>query len=148
LNIKSKVHLIRKTIHIGLAVLILLSSSGLIVNKHFCQNILVDTSFYVEATSCHEETQSLSVPKTSHDCDEEFEATDCCKDVSNLLKIETEQQIEVTDIQFPKIEINSDFQLISAQYAYLTEAHNQGRYKYASPLLVYDIFIDLQSFLC
>jgi hypothetical protein len=102
----------------------------------------------MEATSCHEESQISSAPRTSHNCDEEFAKNDCCKDVSDLLKIETEQQVEVTDTQFSQIDLNSDFLLNSEHYSNLLEAHNQGRYKYASPLLVYDIFIDLQSFLC
>jgi hypothetical protein len=110
--------------------------------------VLVDAAIYMEATSCHEKNNFSSLVESSQNCDEGYTQKDCCKDVSSLLKIETEQQAELTDVQLPKIEINSDFQIFSEQYSILIEAHNQRRLKYASPLLVYDLFIDLQSFLC
>ncbi len=142
-------HLIKKTIHIGLALIILLSSSGLMINKHFCQNVLVDASFYTEASSCHEGKEAYLAPlRSSNKSGEELDKNNCCKDVSSFLKVETEQQVEFAPDKLPEVDIYSDYHLRSEQYVLIIQAHKKERYKYATPLLVNDIFKDLQSFLC
>ena len=140
--------MIKKTIHIGLALLILLSSSGLIINKHFCQNELVDTAFYSQAASCHESIVVCKAVCDSQNSDELIHAQDCCKDVSSLLKVKTEQKIEIVSIQLTKSQLNIDLRPISwISLAFFDTNHNPWD-KYSPPLLVSDLLVDLQTFLC
>jgi hypothetical protein len=137
--------LIKRSLHIILAISVLLSSTGLVISKHFCQNELIDVAFYAKATSCHPETNQ-ELP-TSNENDS-IQLNDCCKDVSNHLKVEPEQQASP---QFNPIDPISDTYLpaINAvQYVSICYIHQLERYRYKPPLLVYDIPVNLQVFLC
>ena len=48
--------MIQKIVHIVLAMMVLLSSSGFIVQRHFCQNELKSVSIYLKPDHCHTES--------------------------------------------------------------------------------------------
>lgn len=137
--------MIKRSLHIILAISILLSSTGLVISKHFCQNELVDIAVFSKAISCQGEGNNHLPYSTEGEL---IHRKDCCKDSSNHLKVEVEQQAEA----------QSDFSKnIKTQEAPLThasiieETHVSSllnRFKYKPPLLVYDISVNLQVFLC
>ena len=75
--------MIKATGHIILSFLLLLSTSGLVVSKHFCGGKLISTSFYVEADSC---------------CD----SGDCCKNETEVFKLDEDIQVS-TMLELPQL---------------------------------------------
>lgn len=76
----------QKTLHIGLMLLVYLSSTSLMISKHYCSDTLMGTSFMTEAESCH---NSEPAKKTcpNHPVDKK-ERKDCCSSEFQLIKTE------------------------------------------------------------
>ena len=85
--------LIYKVGHIILAVLLFISSSGLLLNRHFCQNELKTVAFFVPAEGCHRSDGKVACPihqgMDKHQSKKEKKG--CCKDESELLKTDENQ---------------------------------------------------------
>lgn len=60
--------MIRRATHIILSFLLLVSTIGLSVSKHYCDGKLISTSFFIDADSC---------------CD----STDCCKNETEVFQL-------------------------------------------------------------
>jgi hypothetical protein len=128
-----------------LAISILLSSTGLVISKHFCQNELVDVSIFSKATSCQEEEDNCLPSSTEREL---IQPRNCCKDSSNHLKVEVEQQAEVQSDFFENI-TGQEIPLTNASINQETCVSSLlNRFKYKPPLLVYNIPVNLQVFLC
>ncbi len=85
-----------KTLNIVLAFFFLISSSGLIVNKHFCQKELKSTSLFVSPQSCHEKNKSKSCHHSQQktaSCQHQSaeEENQCCNTASEYIKLEQDQ---------------------------------------------------------
>lgn len=58
--------MLRKISHIGLIVLLLVSTMSMTINLHFCQHKLYDIGIFRQAHSCCMPSQSQSSEKTNH----------------------------------------------------------------------------------
>lgn len=73
-----------RILHIGLLITVLFSSTSLILNKHFCSNVLVNQTLMTVPGSCHSEDKAEDTcPLHAQDMNE-----DCCSNESQLLKTE------------------------------------------------------------
>lgn len=77
----------QKVFHILFASWIFISSTGLLVNRHFCQNDLKSTTLLVQAPSCHEEmaTEATCPLHAQHQVSDQ-ESNHCCQNESVLFK--------------------------------------------------------------
>ncbi len=139
--------MIQKILHITLATLILLSSSGLIINKHYCLDQLVSVAVMQEAEKCHIPQDDGASGKD--DQQERLQRADCCKDVSSFYKVSQEQKAETTTFSlFSLSDIDCTVLPQQALALSLVEACFPPFQQYKPPLLVWDLPVRFQRFLC
>jgi len=88
---------LHKTFSISLAFIVLFSTVSFTIEKHYCGDVLVDVSFFVEAKKCDMENMELLLKKT------------CCKDEVDIV----EGQDELTVVSFEDLDFEQQ-QLITA----------------------------------
>jgi len=82
--------------HGVLAALLLLSSSGITLNKHFCRGELRSQALFVRPTSCHAQAAAGRPACPFHDAaasPEEDAENGCCDERSIVLKQDGPQQV-------------------------------------------------------
>ncbi len=124
--------MIQKYIHIPLAILLLVGSSGFIVNSHFCGEAL----------------KSLTMNAPSHGCcDKDEMPTDCCHDVSEYFMVdEFQAQVSISQtINAPLLYV-IDYFIASGLFPEDTSSQLFVDLK-SPPLTESKIFIRIQSFL-
>jgi hypothetical protein len=148
-------------LHIVLALLVFISSTGFLINKHYCQGALKETAFLVKAKSCHErnakkhsteahagmppncpmhQSKSTDIP-----CEEK---KDCCNNESEFVKLETDQ--EVTTLKLPGLNIPVFTSIVVFALTLepvdpeIIPVHFQN---YRPPPILYDVPATLQTFL-
>lgn len=144
-----------RILHITLAFLIFVSSTGFTLNSHFCQNTLQSVAIFLTPKNCHERAAShctMAMPKNccakkKTSC-EVSDDKDCCKDTSQFAK---------ADIDFTPFTV-SDFQINLPVFAHIlpisytiktTLNDRLIRFKnYIPPPLIRNIPLLIQSFLC
>jgi len=144
--------LLAQLFHISLAFLVLFSTSGLTVSKHYCSGVLKNVAIWAEAAPCHANKALKSCPlhadMTMPDHDT-APSNNCCDTRSEFFKTNTEQAEIATDFTL------EDYPVVVAALRVLTDLHplvndsKTTRYLfYKPPLLVYDLPVSLQTFLC
>lgn len=84
-------------LHIVLALITLLSSTGVVLNKHYCQGNLKNATFFVQPHSCHTADR---MPACSHH-QSESEDNGCCSNHADYLKQKIDLQQVGFDTQVP-----------------------------------------------
>jgi hypothetical protein len=93
-----------------MAIQIFTGSLGLVLNRHYCQEELKSTAFFLQPPSCHEQEALKGHPPScpmhasmgAGACEEKKEGdNNCCDNTSKWLKAEQEQQIPLQDL--PKV---------------------------------------------
>ena len=84
-----------RSVNIILALLVFISSSGLVLNKHYCMNELKNTALFFKAKSCHEESPMANCPMHKHMASSEKK--DCCNDETEYIKSEVDQIQTIAD---------------------------------------------------
>ena len=79
---------------IFLTLLVISSTTSFAIDKHYCGDTLVDTSFFAKATSCGMDSNEL--PKDS--CS--FKKKDCCSDIQILIEGQDDLKGSLDDFQF------------------------------------------------
>ncbi|MFK7972482.1 MAG: hypothetical protein AB8F95_19080 [Bacteroidia bacterium] len=137
--------MLRSVIHIILAGLVLLSSSGVIVQKHYCFGKLRSTSLFTEAEKCAgAEVPNIEPfkPILHHDS---FNKKSCCDDSKAFFHVDFQENltaIQVVDIQcFMPGETT-----VLSPYSDIALSFNIERYK--PPLLFCNLSVRFQNFLC
>ena len=74
--------MLKKASHIILSMLLLLSTAGLAISKHYCGGELISTSLFVEADSC-------------------CESDDCCKNETEVFQLDEDFSVS-TAIELPE----------------------------------------------
>ncbi len=103
--------MILRILHIFLACLVLVSTTGLTINKHYCKNELKNVAFFVKAKACHE-TKKVTCPH--------HQPTDekpCCENTTDYFIADTDQvyptnHLEVTS--FDEIGIDPLFYVLTS----------------------------------
>lgn len=144
--------MIKNFIHIILALSVFLSSAGLLVNNHFCQNSYLKSSFFFSLGSCcemvkdgHCSSEKMACSADNHEEDEKK----CCKNKKKFFKFDQDQLIqefEKKSFEFKIVlkAINSIFQIdLPILDQILIHYLN-----YSPPLVVFDKQVRLQTFLC
>ena len=83
-----------RSLNIILALAVFLSSSGFVVNKHYCRGVVRNVAIFVHAKDCRHKTQSSSpatAPKSCHSQDKE--PKNCCSEESEYCKLDQDQQV-------------------------------------------------------
>jgi hypothetical protein len=121
------------------------------VSKHYCRGELKSVSLFVKATPCHENKKMKRCPMHSSDSDQKKDnGNGCCDTENDLFKVENDQ-IE-TAISFDLTDYPVFFAVLSIIVPGLeiNDEDNKTRhfFTYKPPLLVYDLPVSLQTFLC
>lgn len=124
-----------------LGILIVFSSMGFSLSKHYCQGELKETALFVKAKACHE------VEKAScHKHPTGLAQENCCNDEQDYIKgidLETSLLIKVCAPDLPAV--------INKPLSFFTKSiFNKELIRFSNsppPLIVKDIIIFVQSFL-
>lgn len=142
-------------LNIILAALVFISSTGFVINKHYCQGELKETALVVKAKSCHEKEldDRANMPancpmhqsKNSSGCEEK---KGCCDNETEFVKLDIDQDIvsfEYQKLQIPQLAtilvFATDFNL---EETITSPVHFKN---YKPPLIVCDVPVSLQTFL-
>jgi hypothetical protein len=115
----------------AMAVLVLISTLSVSIEKHYCGDHLVDVAIFSEAESCGMEMTDMDL-STSEDGPSISKKT-CCTDVVNLLEGQDELSVEKTK------ELNSHQKVFIFSFAYTfsglfeLEPQNHSPFEYYSP---------------
>lgn len=149
-----------KLLNIILAFLVITSSTGFVINQHYCQGELKGTAFMVKAKTCHdsasESEQSLHLADMPANCPMHQtsksssceEKKGCCNDETEFVKLDIDQ--EISSLKLPEISIPviSAILVFSYQLNYLSPELSPVPYlNYKPPLIVCDLPASLQTFL-
>ena len=147
---QSIVSLVRKTIHILLAFLVISSSSGLVVNQHYCFDDLVSVAYFLPANSCI--PAQKKEPSGSHSQQvpqKKIDRKSCCSNQTDLLKVAQEQQGQFFELQVHVEKVVHPFLLGTLSMGFPIPATDNIYYvNYRPPLLAKDISVHLQVFRC
>jgi hypothetical protein len=89
----SKIKRLRnRSLSIGLIFLLILSSTGIVLNKHFCQDELRSVHLFAQAKSCQQQAPERPACPLHPPADQQDEHQDCCDNKSEYHKTDTEQQ--------------------------------------------------------
>ncbi|WP_020537434.1 HYC_CC_PP family protein [Lewinella cohaerens] len=141
--------MLRKVFHILLAVLVFVSSSGLVFSKHYCQGVLKNTSLFAEAAPCHGVSKAAKCPRHAPAQEDGLDKKDCCDTQTDFLKVEDAQLSTLADlliVDTPAFLAVLFFFLPFEVIAADTKTRHDLHYK--PPLLVCDLSVSLQTFLC
>jgi len=129
-----------KSISTVLALLVLVSTFSFTIDKHFCENFLVDHAIFSMATSC-------GMDMDSHSGTDSMDQDNCCTNQSISVNCQDELK---TSFQMP--DLNQQLFLTAFTYSYinlfegLPQQVNPFKY-YTPPLIVKDIPVLNDTFL-
>jgi hypothetical protein len=129
-----------------LALLVFISSSGLVLNKHYCMNELKNIAIFFKAKSCHEE--SIMANCSMHKHLVSHEKKDCCNDETEYIKSDIDQMQTTADVL-------SFQQIVQPGMALLLSNEDSSSFykqlihylNYKPPLLACNVLVRFQAFL-
>ena len=123
--------------HIAIAFILLINTTGVMLNSHYCGEYLASFSVFLNAKPCCEN-------------EKESDMGNCCHDETLVLQMD-EDFVKANPESFNTL---PDFTYLLQEFTFLTalfttsEDHSSAKYFYYSPpLLAADIPIEVQSFL-
>ena len=140
--------MIKKSLHIILAFLLLISTSGFSISTHFCQNQLQDLQLFCQAKTCGElQAQKESCHKTSSKQPKACKKG-CCESKSDFYQLDLDQQTTSTEPKPLNIKVLTAL-LFSALNIESPSADKKSTdyFNYKPPLIVCDYTAELQTFL-
>lgn len=144
--------MLTRIFHITLAVLLFISSTGFVVNKHYCQDELKSMALFIQAEACHKEKAVRSCPfhASPHEEGQQKEGKKgCCDDKAEYVKSDDEQlaQSFKIDLELNPVLVSAINVPLSIELPSIDE-HSLHYLNYKPPLIVFDIPVRLQTFLC
>lgn len=143
-------NLIQKSIHIVVIFSVLLSTTGLVIHKHYCQDELKSVSFLVEADHCHETApMPPSCPfHSSHDTKNSV-PSDCCDNEVEYLKSDQDLQIESNQNSISQTFVHQIVYYVVNEWILSELICSFPHYlNFKPPLIVCNVILFLQTFLC
>lgn len=139
--------MIQRIAHIILAFLLFISSAGLVINKHYCQNELKSMALFAEAEGCHQ-AKKMSCPMHA-DQEEDNHKKGCCDDETEFVKADEDQYVQSSKIELkvPPL-LFVDLPAIFNLEAPSLDKQSIHYLNYKPPLIVCDLPVLLQTFLC
>ena len=132
----------KQWLHITLALMLYISTAGISVHSHFCNEVLKDTNFWMQPESCH----SDKVHCINHQSKDQDDRS-CCDDEVSFEKMDIDflsMSVNILpDLDFMAIEVPS----LDAKNDLIKEG-KLGCKKYRPPPDDIPLFIRYQSFLC
>ena len=145
---ETKNKLLYRIAHITLAFLLLLSSTGIVFNKHYCGSELKSMAVFMEATPCHHAKARKACPLHGSG-DEEYqnEKKDCCNDKTEYVKSDNEQIAQFSQINLKNLPVLLDtvFAVFTIELP-VTDFHTLHYLTYKPPIVLNDISVLLQVF--
>ncbi|MEL7221010.1 MAG: hypothetical protein AAGJ93_06805 [Bacteroidota bacterium] len=139
-----------RSLHILLASLIFISSMGLMMSRHYCKGELKSTAFFGEATPCHADKRMKNCPMhgSMPIDDKNPQKKGCCDTKNELVKHNLEHAeltfgLELTDYPLHVATLTGFFDDTIIGH----EGKTKRYLSYKPPLIVYDLSINLQTFL-
>lgn len=144
--------MIKKFIHLFLAVSVFLSSAGIWVNSHFCQEKYVGSSLFFSLGSCCSNMDSSPCSMETMSCKhgkKDQNEKNCCQNKKQYYKLDQTQEIqtlELKDFGFSKklialVPFTPKFETTTFQTKHFPQ-------NYSPPFIVYDRRVRFQTFLC
>jgi len=142
--------MIARLVHIMLSVVIFVGSTGVVFNKHYCQNQLKSSAVFFHAIPCYAKEKTQGCPMhAAMQMAHQSNAGGCCDDRVDFVKSDN-------DKISPFIHTLSDlaFDLVPAFCAIVLEptvsfdTRTIHYLNYKPPLIVCDPHAELQTFLC
>ncbi len=126
---------LHKSFTVSLALLVLFSTVSFTIEKHYCGEVLVDVSVFIESEKCAMETQEMAMKKS------------CCKDEVDVVEGQDELLKTFHDFDFEQQQF-----LISFVYSFINLFEGEPKKviphkDYSPPNLVKDIIVLDQVFL-
>lgn len=140
--------MIKKSLHIILAFLLLISTSGFSISTHFCQNQLQDLQLFCQAKTCGElQAEKESCHKTSSEQPKACKKG-CCESNSDFYQLDLDQQTTSTTFKPLNIKVLTTI-LFAVLNIELPSADQKSTdyFNYKPPLIVCDYTAELQTFL-
>lgn len=133
-----------------MAFTIFISSTGLVLNKHYCQDQLKSQALFLAAKSCQHQ-KMVTVPCPVHGTMEvpADEDKNCCNNESEYLKADQ----DLINYSFEVEQVKPLLFLAAYAYAFLEspsfdQEASINYTHYRPPIIVYDRQVHLQTFLC
>ena len=142
-----------RILHITLAFLVFVSSTGFTLNSHFCQNTLQSVSVFLTPQNCHERAAHCSMSSAKSCCSKskkacsDSETKDCCEDTSQFAKAD----IDFTPFALEDFQLNLPLLLpqpISIHFEANLTTQLIRFQDYIPPPLIRNRPLLFQSFLC
>lgn len=133
--------MIAKILHITFAILVFLSSAGITVRKHYCQNKLESISF-LPTNSCCKSKKHSACKKSADNCKK-----GCCS--SEYVYFQSDQDLQIQHIE--ELSFNFPIQNIAVHFTDLTTSFTEfltaKKYLiYKPPIVLADISVLYQIF--
>jgi hypothetical protein len=140
--------LIKKSLHIILAFLLLISTTGFSISTHFCQNQLQDLQLFCQAKTCSElRTQKESCHNIADEQPQSCKKG-CCESNSDFYQLDLDQQTTSTDFKPLNINILSTLLFVALNLKLPSvDQKSTDYFNYKPPLLICDYTAELQTFL-
>lgn len=142
-------YLLQRFLHITLALLLLISSSGLVLSQHFCRGELKSVALFAEATPCHAKAKR-TCPNHPPAPEEKKAMKGCCDTEVDFLQLDADQL--AADLPSPNLELPvllAVLQVALDIYPTTIAPRERPHYlNYKPPLLVSDLPVRLQTFRC
>lgn len=139
-----------KLVSLIMAFVIFISSTGLVLNKHFCQDQLKSMAIFVAAKSCQHQN-TITVPCPIHGTMEvpADEDNNCCDDQTEFLKADQDlisYSFEIKDTEQIQFLVGFAIAFLEEPLTGIEALVDYSQYR--PPILVYDRTVRLQTFLC
>lgn len=144
--------MIHKTLHITLILIVLLSSTGFAIQRHFCQNELKGVSLFGKAENCHntsEEKPSCPMHKSQKHNHNDQDKKTCCDDQVEFVKLNQEFYGESFQLSVHENPLLIGIIFIALRLPSSEDETSFTHFlNYKPPLIVCDFEVKLQTFLC
>lgn len=125
--------MLRQLLHIAFSVMILVTTTGISVKKHYCLGKIRYTTLAILDNPCCDPGEKMPV--------------DCCKDIIEHYQVDEDFQ-PVSVFEFTSLELEAPvFQELETQFT-LSEPSPSHYLTYRPPLIDQDVPVLIQSFLC
>lgn len=136
-----------KAIHIILSILVFISSSGLMISKHYCRGELKDFGIFTKAKSCYENKDEATclLPLKS---EPSLKKKKCCSDSLSFIQLELEQNNSIDEYNTQKPSSFIAIATLELKSNLLSDNNSVLFQLYRPPLIDYNYQISYQTFLC